>query len=169
MKENSHIQWEPLSLKHAAGVIKIFNYYIETATSAFPPEVLPESYCEKILDRTEGYPAYALVDTAEGNRVAGFCFLASYSPLPTFRAAANITYFMAKEYTKRGLGKLCLDKLEEEARRRGISHLIADISSENTESIRFHEKNGFELAGELKGIGEKLNRTFGVVYMQKQL
>ncbi|WP_425489243.1 N-acetyltransferase family protein [Alkalicella caledoniensis] len=30
-----------------------------------------------------------------------------------------------------------------EAKERGIKRLLADISSENTSSIKFHEKNGF--------------------------
>lgn len=169
MKDDSHIQWEPLLPEHGAGVMKIFNEYVETTTAAFPPGTLPESFYKMILERVGDYPAYALVDISRENHVAGFCFLASYNPFSTFRAAANITCFIEKNYTGQGLGKKCLDKLEAAARLRGIAHLIADISSENGGSLRFHQRHGFKFAGKLENIGEKLNRLFSVVYMQKQL
>lgn len=169
MKENISIQLEPLNVKHGAGVMKIFNYYVESTTSAFAPSLLPDTYFEMILKRTEGYPAYVLIDTAAEDHVAGFCFLASYNPFATFNSTANITCFIEEGYTGLGLGKICLKRLEEDALLRGISNLIANISTENRASIRFHQKNGFEIAGELKDAGEKFNRTFGVVYMQKRL
>jgi phosphinothricin acetyltransferase len=67
------------------------------------------------------------------------------------------------------LGSLCLAKLEADARKKGIDNLIADISSENTGSVAFHKKHGFSIAGELLNVGRKHNKSFGIVYMQKQL
>lgn len=51
----------------------------------------------------------------------------------------------------------------------GIKNIIAEVSSENKQSIDFHKKHGFVVAGELKDIGEKFEHSFGVVYMQKRL
>ncbi len=51
----------------------------------------------------------------------------------------------------------------------GIRHLIAEVSSENEGSLTFHQKHGFTVVGELKEIGYKLDRTFGVVLLQKTL
>jgi phosphinothricin acetyltransferase len=51
----------------------------------------------------------------------------------------------------------------------GIKHIIADISSENQQSLRFHAKHGFEMCGSLKNVGNKFNRNFDVIYMQKDL
>lgn len=50
----------------------------------------------------------------------------------------------------------------------GITDLVAEISSENYGSIAFHKKHGFYIAGELKNIGMKVNRKFGIMYMQKK-
>ena len=35
--------------------------------------------------------------------------------------------------------------------------------------MKLHVHNGFAFCGELRNIGSKLNRQFGVVYMQKTL
>lgn len=155
-------------MAHQQAVIDIYNYYIKSGTSAFPPSEVSEQFYAGIMEKTEGYPAYALID-AENNHVAGFCFLKAYHPFLTFKSAATITYFIDREYTRKGLGGLCLSRLEEEGRRMGLRNLVAEVSSENNASINFHRKSGFELAGELKNIGTKLDRNFGVVYMQKCL
>lgn len=105
----------------------------------------------------------------ESGSIVGFCQLSAYSPFPTFRSAAYVTYFLAEGSTGKGIGSLCLSKLEEEAKAMGIKHLIAEVSSENEGSLAFHQKHGFTVVGELKEIGQKLNRTFGVVLLQKTL
>ena len=51
----------------------------------------------------------------------------------------------------------------------GIKNLLAEVSSENNGSLSFHKKHGFEVVGELKNIGTKFNRKFGIVYMQKTI
>ena len=51
----------------------------------------------------------------------------------------------------------------------GIKNIVAEVSSENEQSIEFHKKHGVVVAGELIDIGEKFGRSFGVVYMQKRL
>ena len=78
-------------------------------------------------------------------------------------------YFIHPDYTGQGIGTLALEKLEVEAKKRGIKKLLADISSENTSSIKFHEKNGFVEFGQLKDIGKKFNKYFSVVYMGKEI
>lgn len=70
-------------------------------------------------------------------------------------------------YTGKDVGGKCLSKLIEAGKEMGIRHLVASISSENTASLRFHERQGFRRVGELSDIGEKLGRSFGVVLMQK--
>ncbi|MDY2881113.1 MAG: GNAT family N-acetyltransferase [Romboutsia timonensis] len=92
-----------------------------------------------------------------------------YSGFSTFKSTATITYFIAEDYTRKGLGSECLKKLEEDAVKMGIKNIIAEVSSENKQSIDFHKKHGFVVAGELKDIGEKFEHSFGVVYMQKRL
>ena len=50
-----------------------------------------------------------------------------------------------------------------------LKRLIAEISSENYGSISFHQKHGFTICGELRNIGEKFNRRFGIVFMSKEI
>ena len=164
-----NIAFEPLCMDHQSAVMSIFNHYVETTTAAFPGKPLPEPLFAVFLKRAEGgYPAYALVDGDSG-AVVGFCQLSAYNPFSSFAKTAEVTYFIAADYVGRGLGSKCLEKLTEEGKKMGVAHLVAEVSSENAESLRFHERHGFRRAGELAGVGEKLGRTFGVVYLQKDI
>lgn len=64
------ITFEQLSTKHQSSVMKIYNYYVETTTSAFLSQSMPEEYFKVFLNMTEGkYPAYAVMD---GDQVGEF-------------------------------------------------------------------------------------------------
>lgn len=161
-----NISFEKMGNEHQKPVMEIFNYYITTSTAAFPSSALPEPFYKFLMEKSEGYPSYVLKDD---DTVIGFCQLGKYNGFPTFKSTVTITYFIAKDYTRKGLGSECLKKLEQEAVKIGIKNIVAEVSSENEQSIEFHKKHGFVVAGELKDIGEKFGRSFGVVYMQKRL
>ena len=108
----------------------------------------------------------ALDDRGE---VVGFGFLHAYHPAPTFRRTAELTYFLAPEHTRKGIGGMILDALVQQAHQQGIDRLLASISSLNPDSLAFHAKKGFAEVGRLKGIGRKFDRDFDVVYMQRIL
>ncbi|MCQ2386725.1 MAG: N-acetyltransferase family protein [Clostridia bacterium] len=160
------ITFAPLSQEHAEGVMRIFNYYVENGTAAFPGKALPVPFFGMFLKKSEGYPAYALLN---GEHVVGFCQLSAYNPFSSFTDAACLTYFIDPACTGKGLGSQCLARLEAEAKERGICHLVAEVSSENEGSLSFHKQHGFSLVGELPEIGSKFGRRFGVCYLQKTI
>jgi Sortase and related acyltransferases len=163
-----NIKFEKMSMEHQNTVMKIFNYYISESMAAFPETILPEQFYLMMMKRSEELSAYVLFEK-DKNEVIGFCSLNPYSPFSTFKATATITYFIDKDYVGKGLGSQCLAKLEEDASKLGIHNIIAEISSRNDESITFHKKHGFEFAGKLNDIGEKLGNIFSIVYMQKKI
>lgn len=114
------IVFEPLVDSHREAVIRIFNHYVMNGTAAFSDAELPESFYPHILERVKGYPAYAVVDCQTGE-VVGFCFLSAYKPVPTFRETATVTYFIAPSHLGRGIGRMCLGRLEEDAVKQGTA------------------------------------------------
>ena len=163
-----NIIFEKMNENHSKDVMDIFNYYVENTTSAFAPTRVPEQFYGMIVKRSDGYPSYTVIDK-DKDCIIGFCQLSPYNPFSTFNETACITYFISKDYTGKGIGSQCLAKLEEGAKNMGLKNIIAEVSSENKGSISFHERHGFVNMGELKNIGMKLNRSFGIVYMQKQI
>ncbi len=159
-------RYEPLNETHRVPVIDIFNHYIARTFAAYPDgeELVPYAFFDRFLEMSCGYPAYAVSD--ETGHVVGFGWLRPYRPGRAFRRCAELTYFLAPEHTRRGAGTALLERLKAEARARGIATLLASVSSRNEASLAFHRKSGFVERGRLRKIGEKLGKTFDIVWLQ---
>ena len=92
-----------------------------------------------------------------------------FLPFAAFKKTGMLTYFIAPEFTGRGLGTRMLGRLVEDAKKSGQKVLVANIASRNEASIRFHAKQGFTVAGNLTGVGEKFGEPFDVVWMQRTI
>jgi len=158
------ISFEPMSIDHRKDIIDIYNFYVENSFSAYPDQIVPYEFYDKLLEMTKGYPAF-VIQANDKNVV--FCFLRAYHLFPVFKECAEITYFIDKEFTGKGIGKMALNKLEAEARQKGIKTILASIASENQPSLVFHQKNGFKVCGRFQGIIKKQENQFDIVWMQK--
>ena len=67
------------------------------------------------------------------------------------------------------LGQQILDALIIEAKKQNITNIISIITSENTNSIHFHEKNGFIKRAYLNKVGIKFGRVLDVSFYQKDI
>ncbi|EET87749.1 GCN5-related N-acetyltransferase [Clostridium carboxidivorans P7] len=147
-------KFEKMTTSHSKEVIDIFNYYIENSFAAYFDNKLPYEFFTKFIEMTKNFPAY-IIKSEDTGKVVGFSFLKAYSPLPAFKETAEITYFIEKDSVRSGLGKAALTLLEQDAKNIGIKYLLASISSKNTQSLKFHEKNGFNQCGRFYNIGQK--------------
>ncbi|MDD1694662.1 MAG: N-acetyltransferase family protein [Methanoregula sp.] len=143
-------------------VMRIFSHYAETSFAAYPDGPLPPLFFPHLR---EG--ALSAVVLEDDGGIAGFGLLKPFLPFPTFKKTGMLTYFIAPEFTGRGLGTRILGRLVEDAKKHGQKTLVANISSKNEASIRFHAKQGFTVSGNLTGVGEKFGEPFDVVWMQR--
>jgi phosphinothricin acetyltransferase len=162
-----NILLEPLSPADRKPVIDIVNYYIENSFAAYPEHKVSYDFFDLLLKMTEGYPA--LVVKEERMEVVGFGMLHAYHPLPVFSKTAEISYVIKPDWINKGIGKRILKHLTQKAEEKGITSLLASISSLHKLSIHFHKKNGFRECGRFEKIGEKKGQVFDVIYMQKNL
>lgn len=154
--------------KYRSKVMGIFNYYVETGFAAYPEIKLPDKLFDMFLEIAQKYPVY-VIKIKDTDQVAGFCLLRSYSPFSSFNETAEISYFIDKDYVGQGIGEQALQKLEQDAKMLKIKTILADISSKNIGSIRFHKKHGFGECGRFKNVGKKFGEYFDVVWMQKTI
>jgi phosphinothricin acetyltransferase len=159
--------FETMNEFHRNAVIDIYNHFIATSMAAYTDAAVPYEMFDRFMDMTRGYPAVVVKDDAQ--RAVGFGFLRPYHPAPTFRRAAEITYFILPEHTGQGLGTAILKRFIKEGKRMGIDTILANISSHNGQSLAFHRKHGFRECGRFKRVGKKFGRDFDVVWMQLDL
>lgn len=158
---------EPIGPSDQKDVIDIFNYYIEHSFAAYPEHKVPYEFFGMFLDMCKDHPS-VMVRNNEGV-CAGFGMLRPHDPMPAFSHTAEITYFIRPELTGKGLGSQMLEYLVTEGKKRGISNVLANISSLNEGSIRFHQKNGFIECGRFRKVARKKDIFFDIVWMQKDI
>lgn len=157
----------PIAIEDREPIIDILNYYIENSFAAYPETKHSYQAFDKFIQVSEGYPTAAL--KLPNGKTVGFGMLRSYHHLPVFSYAAEFTVFFDPDHTRMGLGSTLLEYLLKEGMEKGITTILANISSLNMASIKFHTKNGFKECGRFKGIGIKNGQIFDMVWMQKML
>lgn len=158
---------EPVSIGDGEAIIDIYNHYVENSFAAYPEDRVPYEFFNLFLSMAEGYP-FLVAKNHEG-RALGFAMLRPHNPIPSFSKSADITYFIAPEHTNQGIGKAMQIRLINDAREKGITSILASISSLNTKSLNFHTKQGFQECGRFQKVGRKWGQDFDVIWMQKMV
>ena len=157
----------PMSNEDREAIMDIFNYYVENSFAAYPENKLPYQAFDMLLKMADGFPTGTIKD--QSRKIHGFGMLRPHNPMPTFSRTAEVTYFIHPDDTRKGLGNMLLRYLENGAVEKGITNILADISSLNLKSIDFHKKNGFVECGRFKNVAMKKGQLFDTVWMQKVL
>jgi len=160
-------EFEDMTDAHREAVVDIYNYFVENSFAAYPDEAFDYEIFDYFQRISHGYPAI-VVKSADGE-IIGFAFMSSFHSVTTFQKTASTTYFIMPGHTRKGVGRAILGRFEEKARRMGIKIILAHVSSRNSDSLMFHQANGFEECGRLRDVGTKFGRDFDVVWMQKRL
>lgn len=158
---------ETMTSEHRKAVIDVYNYYVENSFAAYIDEPVGYGYYDVFLRMSHGYPAVVVKD--ETGTVVGFAFMSALHHARTFEKSAGISYFIMPDHTGQGIGRAILDRFEKRALEMGVESLLANASSLNTGSVRFHRVNGFEECGRFRDVGEKFGRCFDMVWLQKRL
>ncbi|PWR71462.1 GNAT family N-acetyltransferase [Methanospirillum lacunae] len=163
---NSIVNFSPLSITDGPDVISIFNYYILNNNAAFLEQPVPDTFFEYMLGLLGLFPS---VGIRRDGHIIGFGMLRPHNSMPAFAHTAEITYFIHPDYTGKGIGGEILSYLEMKGREIGICNILAQISSLNEGSIRFHHKHGFVHCGRFMNVGKKSGIFFDTVWMQKNI
>ncbi len=146
------------------GVITVFNYFAATSYAAYPEIPVNERF---FMFLREGTLAFFVLE--HESRIVGFGLIKPLLPFPAFMGTGTLTYFILPEFTGKGLGSRLLERLTAEAKKMGMTSLVANMASKNTASILFHSHHGFTETGRLHNAGTKFGERFDVVWMQKEL
>lgn len=155
----------------AQAIADIYNHYVEATTTSFETEPLTvEQMGERIALISAEYPYFVCVSPAEGDKVVGYCCAHLWKERRAYCNTLEVTIYLDPQHKGRGAGSLLMRRLIEACREmKTCRNLIACITEENAESIKFHAKMGFEKVSHFKKVGNKLGRWLDVVDMQMEL
>ncbi len=98
------------------------------------------------------HPREALL-VAEDGPVVGWGIVKRYSDRVGYRVACETSIYLDRRRRGQGYGTRLQQVLMKTCRRLEYHHVVAKIWASNQESLRFHQKFGFELVGVQKEIG----------------
>ena len=161
------IQFKKVSKKNIAEALSIYNWYVINSTATFHLEPVNQEELERML--SIGHVKYQSFIIEYNNKVCGFCYISQFRYKEAYDSSAEITLYLAKDYARKGIGKITLVHLEEIAKQNNIENLVAVITEGNNASIALFERLGYFKVGHLKRIGKKFGQTLDVVSYQKEI
>ena len=150
-------------------ITAIYAHAVRHGRASFELEPPDKAEMERRRDALVGAGYPYLVAELSG-AVVGDAYAGAYRPRPAYSGTVENSVYVAAAHHGRGLGRLLLAHLIEEAERRGFRQMVAVIGdSANLASIRLHERLGFTHVGTLRSVGWKHERWLDTVLMQRAL
>lgn len=119
--------------------------------------------------RASDRPVLVAVDAG---RVVGWTTYGDFrdsSRWPGYRFTVEHSIHVAPTHWRRGIGRMLLERLMDEAVLRGKRTIVAGIDSSNRQSVTFHERLGFRQVAYMAGIGDKWDQRLDLILMQREL
>ncbi|WP_158941868.1 GNAT family N-acetyltransferase [Granulicella sp. S190] len=162
----------PASKSDVPGILAIYNDIIATSTAVYRDDpVTLEDRLAWFRSRTHtGYPILVAADESTSTaNITGFSTFGDFRTGSGYRFTAEHTVHVQSAHRGRGIGTQLLLALLPHAQRLNKRTLIGGIDAENTASIRFHERLGFERVAHLRQVGFKFDRWLDLILLQRHL
>ena len=148
-------------------ILAIYAPYVENTTITFEYDVpCRREFMQRFYTITEKFPW--LVWEEEG-QILGY----AYASHPYARAAyswcAEPSVYLKPEARRRGIGTRLYAALEEILKIQGFQVLYALVTSENSDSLAFHEKLGYQTRVHFPDCGFKFGHWLGVSWLEKRI
>lgn len=149
-------------------ILEIINYNILHSTALYDYNIRTLENQIAIFDDKikKGFP---IIVAIENEIVVGFGYYSEFRYREAYKFTVEHSVYAHQNHIGKGIGKLLLKELILLAKSQKLHTMIGVIDSENQNSIDFHKKFGFEIAGTIKETGFKFNRWLDSVFMQKML
>ena len=98
--------------------------------------------------------------------VIGWGVYKGYSPRAGYRFAGETATYLRREHTGQGYGTRLKTALIGRCREAGYHHLVAKVFADNTASIAYNLRLGYEIVGTQREIGFRAGQWVDVIILQ---
>ncbi|WP_380053362.1 GNAT family N-acetyltransferase [Falsihalocynthiibacter sp. SS001] len=149
-------------------ILDIWNPVIRESIFTFnSQEKSPQDVQETLTQKAANAEPFLIA--VEGTNLLGFATYGQFRGGVGYRFTVEHTIILAPAARGRGVGRHLLEAVESHARTREMHSMIAGVSGENANAIRFHAAMGYVEYTRLPEVGHKFGRWFDLVLMQKRL
>jgi L-amino acid N-acyltransferase YncA len=163
------ISIRPAEQKDLAAIVEIYNQAIETKISTAETILVTADEKQQWFDEHTD-AKFPLIVAAYGNEITGWISLSPYRKgRQALQATAEISYYLHRNYFKKGIGSLLMQAMINKAISLGYKNLIAIIIDANEPSINLLKKFGFQQWGLMPGIVDMGNKKYNHGYYGRKL
>ena len=158
------------TVEDAEKLLEIYAYYIKNTAVTFEYEVPSvEEFRERISHILEHYPYFVAENKGE---IIGYSYAGRFHLRAAFGWDVEMTVYLNQKVRRAGVGRQLYALMEEVLREQGVVRAISLIVKPEDEysdynSIQFHEKMGYTIAGTLHFSGYKFNRWYHMTTLEK--
>lgn len=168
------VQIRTATLKDAKELLEIYAPYVTNTAITFEYTVpTADEIAERIETVLQRYPY--LVAEHDG-KMLGYAYANRFHARPAYDWAVETSIYVRMDSRRMGVGEKLYTELEASLKEQGILNLNACIACPETadeylttDSVLFHEKLGYRLAGRFRKCGYKFHRWYDVVWMEKHI
>jgi phosphinothricin acetyltransferase len=146
-------------------ITAIYNEVLETSTAIYSDKQV--TVADRLnwwqTRRGQGYPVLVAV---EQQSVIGFASFGDFRAWPGYRYTVEHTVHVHPAWRGRGVGSQLISELISRARTAGKHVMLGAVDAENSPSLRFHERLGFEPVAHFHEIGYKFGRYLDLIFLQ---
>lgn len=158
----------------AAALLAIYAPYVTETAITFEYDVpSPSEFRRRIEETLASYP-YLVAE--EGGRILGYAYAGRFQRRAAYDWASELSVYVAQSARRLGIGRLLYAAMERALAAQHVANLYACIAAPagkdpylTDDSIRFHEAEGFTLAGRFRRCGYKFSRWYDMVWMEKEI
>lgn len=157
--------------RHLAGITAIFNHAVRETFSIWSETETTPELRRHWMDarRAAGFPVLVAIEQTAPDDVLGYGSFGIFRDFPGYVRTVEHSVYVATKAQRRGIGRTILAELIARARDKGMEAMVGGVDSNNAASITLHESAGFEVQGNLKGVGRKFGKRLDLVFLVKQL
>ena len=159
----------------ARPIVDIYAPYVRETAITFDYEVPSvEDYERKIGHVLKRYP---FLTARQGEEILGYAYAGCFKDRAAYDWACELSIYVRQDQRRAGIGARLYGAMEGILYQMGLIGLYACIGLPRTEedehltfdSVRFHERMGYQLVGKFTGCGYKFGRWYDMCWMEKKI
>ena len=148
-------------------ILAIYAPFVTQTTVSFEYEVPSlEEFTRRFQTITAQFPWLVW---EEAGQILGYAYASAPFERAAYRWCAEPSIYLAPSAKGQGIGRKLYEALESILQKQGYRLLYAIITSENRDSLSFHEHLGYRHLADFPGCGYKFGRNLGITWMEKPL
>ena len=148
------------------GILAIYNDAVLNTTAIWNETLVDLANRQAWLTERNAAGFPVLVARNAAGEVLGYASYGTWRSIEGFRHSVEHSVYVRNDQRGQGLGPLLMQALIERAQAAGLHVMVAAIESQNSASIRLHERLGFTISGQMPQVGRKFGRWLDLTFMQ---